>query len=145
MNEEESIDSFDSFTFRVFTNQTRTPRISDTIEFLHEYITVPYVSKEDKVIDAIAQLKKELSGTPTPSSSNQLVATQRLQEIFSKYKHQDDDANSNSQTSCQSQNNSRLKAMPTKQHSHMQTDPPSKYFDRSTTQPVPRVKCQKPS
>ena len=41
----------------VFPNKTRTPHVSDTAEFQHHYITVPAVTLEDKVVDAISKLK----------------------------------------------------------------------------------------
>ena len=58
----------------VFPNKTRTPHISNTVEFRHHCITVPIVTSEDKVVDTIAKLKTELAGIPRPNSTPQLTA-----------------------------------------------------------------------
>ena len=61
-------------SFKVFPSKTRSPRISDIVEFQHSHITVPEVSPEDKVIDTITKLKRELASIPSPNDSNQMKA-----------------------------------------------------------------------
>ena len=47
--------------FTVFPTKIRTPRISDTIEFRHDYIIVPHVKPDDKVINSVNKIKQELA------------------------------------------------------------------------------------
>ena len=51
--------------FTVFPSKTKSSRISDTVEFRHTCITVPQITPEDKVINAITKLKSELESIPT--------------------------------------------------------------------------------
>ena len=66
----------------VFPNKTRSPQTSNTVEFYHKYITVPHVSPEDKVINAIVKLKHKLAAIISPNSSPQLLAIKQLKSIF---------------------------------------------------------------
>ena len=72
--------------FTVFPTKTRSSRIIDIVEFLHHHITVPSIIPEDKVINAIAQLKNELSFLSTPNKDNQLEALANLRTLFSKHR-----------------------------------------------------------
>ena len=73
--------------FTVFPIKTRSIRQCETVEFRHDIITVPVVTPEDKVVNAISKLKQELAAIPSPSSNNQLTAIERLQTMFSKFKN----------------------------------------------------------
>ena len=52
--------------FTVFPAKIRSPRSSDTFEFRHNYITVPHVTPEDKCVNVITKIKRELSAMPSP-------------------------------------------------------------------------------
>ena len=58
--------------FAVFASKTRSIKTSNTVEFRHATITVPTITPEDKVIQAISQLKTELAAIPTLNQHNQL-------------------------------------------------------------------------
>ena len=81
--------------FTVFLTKTRTPRTSDTVEFLHNFITVPHVTPEDRVINAITKIKQELAAVPSPNSSHQLTAIKELKSVFSKCKEKESTINNN--------------------------------------------------
>ena len=72
--------------FTIFPTKTRTPRISDAIEFSHHYITVTHVAPEDKVINSITKLKQKLAIELSPNSSNHLTAIKQLKSLYSKCK-----------------------------------------------------------
>ena len=72
--------------FTVFPAKTRSIIHCDTVEFRHEFVTVPAVTPEDKVVNAISKLEQELAIIPSPSSLNQLNAIEKLQTMFSKHK-----------------------------------------------------------
>ena len=71
-------------SFTVFASKTRSIKISDTVQFRHATITVPKITPEDKVIQAMSQLKTELAAIPTPNQHNQLEAMSHLRTLFSK-------------------------------------------------------------
>ena len=72
--------------FTVFPIKNRSVRHSQIVEFCHNFITVPVVTLEEKVVIAITKLKQELAATSSPSSSYQLTAIKQLQNLFSKHK-----------------------------------------------------------
>ena len=69
----------------VFLSKTRSSRVSDTVEFRHAIITVPQITPEDKVINAITKLKSELAFIPAHSKHNQIEAIANLRNLFSKH------------------------------------------------------------
>ena len=73
--------------FIVFPIKTISIIHSDTVEFRHNFITVPVVMTGVKVVSAITQLKQELAAMPSPSSIHQLTAIKQLPSLF--YKHKD--------------------------------------------------------
>ena len=73
-------------SYTVFPTKTKSPRTSNTVEFRHHYIMTLAVSPEDKVIDTISQLKKELAAIPSPNSTNQIAAIKQMQLLFSQCK-----------------------------------------------------------
>ena len=72
--------------FIVFSNKTRVSRPSETVEFRHHYITVPHITPEDKVLNAITKLKAELAAIRSPSSTSQLAAIKNTQIFFPQCK-----------------------------------------------------------
>ena len=69
----------------MFPTKTRSSRISNTVKFRHHCITVPSITHEDKIVNAITQLKNELASIPTPNKDNQLEALANLRTKFSKH------------------------------------------------------------
>ena len=46
---------------------------------------MPSITSEDKVINTVTQLKKELASTPTTNKCNQLESLTNLRTLFSKH------------------------------------------------------------
>ena len=72
--------------FTVFPIKTISIRHCETVKFCHNFITVPVVTPEDKVVNSISKLEQELAAITSSSSNNQLTAIEKLQTMFSKYK-----------------------------------------------------------
>ena len=71
--------------FTVFPSKPQAIRVSDTVKFRHAYITVPEIKPEDRVIEAIAKLKAEITTLPATNASNQIQAIEKFRELFTKY------------------------------------------------------------
>ena len=115
-------------SYNVFPTKTKLLRISDTVEFRYHFITTLAVSPEDKVIDAISQLKKELASIPSPNSTDQIAAIKQMQLLFTQYKN-------NTTTIAEDQSvkniNTSLKRQPFQRPAYVQISKP--------TVPPPRV------
>ena len=79
----------------MFPIKTRYIRHSETVEFRHDFITVPIVTPEEQDVSVITKLKQELADITSPSSSLQLIAIKQLQTMFSKHKNNKPSTNIN--------------------------------------------------
>jgi hypothetical protein len=70
---------------RVMPKDTRSERVSDTVEFRHNGITQPQLTAEDKVLHGINQLTAALKGVQTPTMDDQLHAIQALQDTIGNW------------------------------------------------------------
>ena len=64
---------------RIFCKKTRSERISDTVYFLHCYITQPTVTPEDQLIKAVGDLSSVLGGQTNDKGRKEMAALKRLQ------------------------------------------------------------------
>ena len=92
--------------YTVFSSSTRVPRPCEKVEFRHSCITVPQVSAEDKVIDAMSKLKRELAAIPTPNNSTQLEAMSQIKTLFHQHKDRTATSSNNSNHQSHSPTNS---------------------------------------
>lgn len=61
-------------------------KLSDTVEYRHDYLTQPSLTKEDRLIHAMNLLTCALTDAPAIICETQLQAIQDLKELFSKWK-----------------------------------------------------------
>jgi len=72
--------------FEVVDSDTKALVISDTVEFRHDYLAPPSISYEDRVLHAINFLSTTINEATNDSINSQLIAIDKLREIFSKWK-----------------------------------------------------------
>ena len=60
--------------------------ITDTAEYLHEYITQPNVTAEDRMIHAIHFLSVSLKDVPKSIFDSQLAPIEAFREIFANWR-----------------------------------------------------------
>ena len=63
-------------------SKTRALIITDTTEYLHEYLTQTHVTAEDRMTNAINVLTAELKDVTTIICDSQLTAIEAVREIF---------------------------------------------------------------
>jgi hypothetical protein len=71
------------FNIRVYITRTRATRISDTVFFKHQYITIPTISPESHVVAAAQQLTIALQGN-IPTGKITAEALQKVSKLFPK-------------------------------------------------------------
>jgi hypothetical protein len=79
--------------FNIWTKETRTTRVSDTVFFKHKYLTNPSVTPADALIAAAQHMTAALrSNLPTSMGEGALEALQKLENIFANAatKHKED-------------------------------------------------------
>ena len=59
--------------------------ITDTAEYLHEYLTKPSVKAEDRMTQAIHFLSVALKDVPNRICNSQLVVIEVVREIFTNW------------------------------------------------------------
>ena len=64
---------------------TKCERITETISFRHQHLTVPNVTLEDRLQHGIIQLTSALQEAPTTYHNTQLEATERLRDAFRRW------------------------------------------------------------
>jgi hypothetical protein len=76
--------------FRVYITKTQATRVSDTVQFKHQYITNPTISPKSHVVAAAQQLAQTLKGH-IPVGNKTVGALTKVSELFPKItsaKHQ---------------------------------------------------------
>ena len=66
-------------------SKTKSLIITDTAEYLHEYLTQPHMTAEDRMTHAINFLSTELKYVPTSIWNSQLAAIEAIQKIFANW------------------------------------------------------------
>jgi hypothetical protein len=69
--------------FWVYITKTRATRISNTVFFMHQYITNPTVSPESHVVAAAQQLATSLKGN-IPAGNEKAEALKKVSKLFTK-------------------------------------------------------------
>ena len=67
---------------KVVFKDTKTEMVSNNIEFRHHKLTLPSVTKEDKVLNGVQQLTAALKNTPASTVDAQLQAIKALQDTI---------------------------------------------------------------
>ena len=67
---------------KVVFKDTKTEMVSNNIEFRHHKLTLPSVTKEDKVLNGVQQLTAALKNTPASTVDVQLQAIKALQDTI---------------------------------------------------------------
>ncbi|KAL7481119.1 hypothetical protein ACHAW6_006805 [Cyclotella cf. meneghiniana] len=69
--------------FRVYHKETRAERVSDTVFFKHQYITVPKVTRADALIKAAKELTSVIrNGLPSATPATNMEDLTKLASIF---------------------------------------------------------------
>ena len=71
--------------YTVLKKDSQAVIISDTVRFRHHTLTIPDLSAEDKIIHALQTLTHSMTGAPTASTDDQLMAIASLRDIFRNY------------------------------------------------------------
>ena len=66
----------------MFPNKAISIRVSDTVEFRHNRVTVSAIKPEDRVKGANTQLKADSDALPSPNANNQIVAIDQIHGLF---------------------------------------------------------------
>ena len=69
--------------FRVYVTRTRATRISDTVQFKHQYITNPEILPKSHVVAAAQQLAMALKGN-IPAGNKMAEALTKVSALFTK-------------------------------------------------------------
>ena len=64
---------------------TKAVQITDTIEYMHHYLTQPTLTPEDRVLHGLQTLKCALEDTPSQMCEEQLRAISNFQELFGQW------------------------------------------------------------
>ena len=73
------------FCFKVVDSITKATSISDTVKFMHSYLTKPTLTPEDRIVHTIRLLTCALDYTPTVRAEAQLQAIVDLCNVFAKW------------------------------------------------------------
>ena len=71
--------------FSVYSKNTRTERIVDTLSFNHKYLTSPVVTPEDKVVEATKRLTDVVTANSNSNDSEQMVSFKTLTNFFKQF------------------------------------------------------------
>ena len=68
--------------FQVVDGATKSLLFSDTVEFLHKYLTKPTVSKGDRIVHALNFLSCAIKDAPAAIHHKQLTTISKLRDII---------------------------------------------------------------
>jgi hypothetical protein len=68
--------------YALVKSNTEQKVLSNTVEFLHVYLTISAVTLEDKIINGLQLMARALKNTPHPTSVTQLEAIEKFQSLF---------------------------------------------------------------
>jgi hypothetical protein len=71
--------------FHVVDGQTKALRYSDTVEFLHDYLTQPTVTEGDRIVHALNFLSCAVKDAPATFHHEQLTAISKLRDLFNHW------------------------------------------------------------
>ncbi len=69
--------------YRIYITKTRATRVSDTVNFKHQYITNPTVSPESLVVAVAQQLTTALKGN-IPGGNEMMEGLPKVSELFTR-------------------------------------------------------------
>ena len=72
--------------FQAIDRKTKQLLITDTVEFLHEYLTKPMITPEDRMTHIIHFLTASLKDVPESLCDLQLASIEAVRAIFSKWR-----------------------------------------------------------
>jgi hypothetical protein len=71
--------------FHVVDDVTKALRYSDTVEFLHDYLTQPTVTEGDRIVHALNFLSCAVKDAPATIHHEQLTAISKLRDLFTNW------------------------------------------------------------
>ena len=71
--------------FHVVDGATKSLLFSNTVEFLHEYLTKPTVREGDRIVHTLNFISCEIKDAPTDIHSKQLTAISKLRDLFTNW------------------------------------------------------------
>ena len=71
--------------FHVVDGVTKALRYSDTVEFLHDYLTQPTVTEGDRIVHALNFLSCAVKDAPATIHHEQLTAISKLRDLFTNW------------------------------------------------------------
>ena len=71
--------------FHVIDGATKALLFSETIEFLHEYLTTPTVSEGNRIVHALKFLSCAIKDAPATIHHEQLTAISNIRDIFTNW------------------------------------------------------------
>jgi hypothetical protein len=74
--------------YRAIDAKTKAELVSDTVEFLHSYLTQPTVTPADRITHALQLLAATIKQALPIVTANQLKALEDLQGLFDTWRHQ---------------------------------------------------------
>ena len=69
----------------VIPADTREINVSDTVEFLHHFITTPTLTPEDRILRGINTLSSAIKDRPTDTYKAQLQAITKPRDIYTEW------------------------------------------------------------
>ena len=70
---------------RIVTKDTKAVQVSDTVKFIHHYLTQPTLTHDDKILHWINTLSCDLQDSPTIACDAQLRAIIELRDLFQQW------------------------------------------------------------
>lgn len=67
-------------------SDTKTKMISDTVEFRHDYLKVPSVANNNRIVNGLKVMASVISNALPPTSTSQLEAIDSLKKLLDKWR-----------------------------------------------------------
>ncbi len=71
--------------FKLVKSNTKSPVISNTVEFRHAYRSIPAPTPKDKIIHGLQVMSGALTNAPPPTSMSQVEAIANLRDLFESW------------------------------------------------------------
>ena len=83
---------------RIYVKKTRGERISDTVFFIHKYITQPKVTPADTIVKALGDLMHALKGRRNVKGTSEIEALERIDKLLNNIPKQLEQAGTTEET-----------------------------------------------
>ena len=69
----------------ILAKATKAAQVSDTVEFIHHHLTLPYITMMDRIVHGVTTLICAFKNAPAIACNNQLVAIQALHQAIQRW------------------------------------------------------------